>query len=379
MTKKINIVVLHDWLDKFAGAEKVLEQILKIYPKVDLFTIVDHMEKKDRKFLKDIKIKKSFIQYLPFSKKLFRYYFFLFPFAVRFFNLNKYNVIISSSHSFIKNIKKRKDQLHICYCHTPMRYAHVMMKQYIENYGFKNFFIRNSLKIALTLIGKWDIVCSKNVDFFVANSNFIKRRIKKYYKKDSVVIAPPVDTNKFAFKKYKRDFYLTASRLVPYKKIDLVIKTFNNLPNKTLYVIGSGPQIDNYVKLAKPNVKILGWTSDNDLVKYMQNAKAFIFAPLEDFGIIPVEAQSCGTPVIAFGKGGVMDTIIDYPKNKATGIFFKKQNISLLNKSILKFEKNYKKFNPSFCRNNSKKFSEEKFFKKFKEYTNQLIYLRYYR
>ena len=180
--KKIKIAVLHDWLEKYAGAEKVLSQILKIYPNADLFTIVDHMEKKDRLFLKNIKIKKSFIHYLPFSKKLFRYYFLLFPMAVRFFNLGKYDLIISSSHSFIKNIEKKNNQLHICYCHTPMRYAHVMMKQYINSYGYQNIFIKKILEFFLKLIAKWDIKHTKNVDYFIANSNFIKKRIKKFIK-----------------------------------------------------------------------------------------------------------------------------------------------------------------------------------------------------
>lgn len=375
--RKIKIAILHEWLEKMAGAEKVLSQILKIYPNADLFTIVDHMEKKDRSFIKNIKIEKSFIQYLPFSKKLFRYYFPLFPIAINFFNLRKYDLIISSSHSFIKNIKKKKNQIHICYCHTPNRYAHIMMKQYIKSYGFKSLLTKKILEFFLKLIAKWDIKNAKNVDYFIANSNFIKKRIKKIYKRNSIVISPPVQTNKFLYKKNKKNFYLTASRLVPYKKINLVINTFNLLPKKTLYVVGSGPQLNNYKKIAKPNIKILGWTSEKKLKSLMQNAKGFIFPALEDFGIIPVEAQSCGTPIIAYGKGGVLDTIIQYPKKGATGIFFYKQNIKSLSKSILIFEKNYNKFKLIDCRNNAKNFSEDIFIKKLTQHINEIILLRF--
>ena len=372
MSKKIAII--HDWLEKKGGAEKVLEDLLLIYPNSDLFLLADFMKKKDRKFLKNRKIKYSFIQYLPFAKKIFRFYFVLMPLALRLFNFNKYDLIISSSHSFAKNIKKNDKQMHICYCHTPVRYVHVMRDEYTKNYyGIKNIFLKNLLKIILNMIKNWDINSNKNVDHFIANSKYIKKRIKKIYNRTSTVIHPPVDTDKFILKKNKKNFYLTASRLVPYKKIDIIIKAFNKLPQYTLHVIGDGPKLKEYKNLANSNIKVTGWANQKKLIKNMQECKCFIFAALEDFGIVPVEAQSCGTPVIAYGKGGALDTVVNYPKKNPTGIFFKKQIPNSIIKSIKLFEKNYHYFKFIHSKNNSLKFSRKSFRIKFKTFIDSKI------
>lgn len=373
---KKQIAIIHDWLEKKAGAEKVLEQIIKIYPDADLFVLVDFMSKKDKFFLKKTKIIKSFIQYLPFSKIHFRKYIFFFPLAVKLFNLKKYDLIISSSHSFAKNVNKTNNQIHICYCHTPIRYCHVMMDEYLKEYKIKNKILRTILKTFLLYLGKWDIKNNKNVDFFIANSNYIKKRIKKYYNKKSTVIHPPIDTKNFTLKYNKKNFFLTASRLVPYKKIDLVINAFNEIKNKSLYVIGSGPQLNYYKILAKKNVKIVGWANNKKLVQLMRNAKGFIFPALEDFGIIPLEAQSCGTPVLAYGKGGSLDTVLNFPKKNPTGIFFKKQNTKEIIRTIELFEKKIKFFKPENARKNAFKFKSENFRKKFKKYVDECINLK---
>ena len=331
------------------------------------------MSKKDRSFLNKTKIIKSFVQYLPFSKDHFRKFIFFFPFAVKMFDLKKYDIIISSSHSFAKNITKNRNQIHICYCHTPIRYCHVMMDEYLREYKIRNILLKFILKFFLIILGKWDIKNSKNVDYFVANSSYIKTRIKKFYKRESTIIHPPVDTDNFSLKTNKKDFYLATSRLVPYKKIDLVIKAFNKIKNKKLYVAGSGPQLNNYKKLAKNNVNVIGWVNNKILVELMQNSKALIFPPLEDFGIVPLEAQSCGTPVIAYGKGGSIDTVINFPHRKNTGIFFRKQKVNEIIKSIKIFENNINKFNSKICRSHAKKFTNYLFRKKFKQYLNQCI------
>lgn len=364
----MKVAIIHDWLEKKGGAEKVLEELFYIYPKADLFVIVDFMKDKEKKFLKKIKIKKSFIQYLPFSKIFFRYYFFLMPIAIRLFNLSKYDLIISSSHSYAKNIVKRKNQKHICYCHTPIRYAHVMMENYIVDYGFKNKFLRFFLSQLLLLISKWDIKSNLNVDYFISNSTYIQKRILKIYKRNSEVIHPPIDTKKFSFKKKKDNFYMTASRLVPYKKVDLIVKAFNKMPSRKLIVIGDGPQLNKIKKLALSNINIIGWVNDNYLIKLMKSSKAFIFAPLEDFGIVPVEAQSCGTPVIAYGKGGVTDTIIVKPLSRKTGIFFKYQKTKSIIKSVELFEKINKNIDALNCRKNAKNFSRNIFRQKMKKF-----------
>lgn len=366
----MKIAVVHDWLEKKAGAEKVLEEILKIYPKADLFVIVDHMNKEDRKFLLNIKIKTSFIQFFPFSKNHFRKYLFFFPLVVKLFNLKKYDLIISSSHSFAKNIIKSSNQIHICYCHTPSRYAHVMTNDYLDNYKINNFILRFLLKIFLFAFSKYDINQNKNVDFFISNSKFIKQRIKKIYNKTSDVIYPPIDIKKYKFKSKKQKYFLTSSRLVPYKKIDLIIKAFNEMPESKLIVCGDGPEFSYYKKIAKKNITLKGWVSDTKLKDYLANANGFIFAALEDFGIIPVEALASGTPVIALDAGGTKETILSNSINNSCGVLFKKQNKKNIIESIKYFNRRrnlYKSYN---CQLRSKKFSSENFKKNLLKFIN---------
>lgn len=365
MLKKKKIAIIHDWLEKKAGAEKVLEEILKVFPKSDVFVIVDFMSRKDRKFLSKKKVIKSFIHYLPFSKNHFRKYIFLFPFAVKLFNLKKYDLIISSSHSFAKNISKNNNQTHLCYCHTPSRYAHFMTKQYLKNYNINNFLLKFILKSFLKYFAKFDIKNSKNVDQFFANSNFVKSRIKKIYKKDAKVIYPPIKINKFKFKNKKKKYFLTASRLVPYKKIDIIISAFNLMPEYNLIVCGDGPELLNYKKLSKKNIFIKGWVEDKKLINYMQNANAFIFAAEEDFGILPVEALACGTPVIALNRGGTKETILT-SSNLNCGKLFDNQNEFELIKKIKIFQKQRSIYKSINCRKRSLFFSDIIFRRKLK-------------
>ena len=262
MNKKI--AVLHDWLDKKAGAENVLEQILKIYPNADLFTLVDFMSQNERKFLSGHKITTSFIQKLPFAKKKFRLYFFFFPIAILFFKLKNYDLIISSSHSFVKNIFRNKNfQKHICYCHTPIRYCYDMKKEYLDDYS-KSMFVRFILSLTLSLISFWDRKMSSNVDHFISNSKHIQKRIKSIYYRYSMPIYPSINYKKYSnVNLNKKGYYVAASRFVPYKKIDLVIKVFNELPKKKLVIIGDGERFEEYKKLAENNnIKFLGWVSE---------------------------------------------------------------------------------------------------------------------
>tara|TARA_Y100000389_G_C17411716_1_gene491321 strand:+ start:159 stop:1271 length:1113 start_codon:yes stop_codon:yes gene_type:complete len=366
----MKIAIVHDWLEKKAGAEKVLEEILKIYPKADLFVIVDHMNKDDKKFLSKIKIKTSFVQFFPFSKNHFRKYLFFFPLAVKLFNLKKYDIIISSSHSFAKNIDKKKNQLHICYCHTPSRYTHVMTNEYLNNYEIKNFFLKFFLKIFLFFFAKYDIMKCKNVDYFIANSNFIRKRIKKIYNRNSKVIYPSININNYKYKYKKKNFFLTSSRLVPYKKIDLIINAFNLMPEHRLIVCGDGPCYKDYKKIAKKNIELKGWVSDKKLREYLSNANAFIFAALEDFGIIPIEAMASGTPVIALNAGGTKETVSVKSKNNLCGELFKKQNINSIISAVKKFERKRKLYKSYHCKLKSKNFSNENFQLQFQAFLN---------
>ncbi len=311
--------IIHDWLVTNAGAEKVLKAILEIIPNADIFSLVDLLNEKDRKDILNGKFAKtSFIQKLPFSKKYFRYYLPLFPTAIEKLDVSGYDLIISSSWAVAKGVRKNKNQLHVCYCHTPIRYAWDLYDEYVKDLKQpKKFLVQETLKY----IRKWDIQTLDRVDFFLANSNFVKERIKRIYDRDAKVIYPPVDTNKFKLCRNKENFYITASRLVPYKKTKLIVEAFNEMPDKKLIVIGAGEELKKIKAVAKPNIKVLGYQPDSVLIEYMQNAKAYVYAAIEDFGITPVEAMACGTPVIALNKGGTAETVI----NGTTGVLFENQ------------------------------------------------------
>jgi glycosyltransferase involved in cell wall biosynthesis len=304
------------------GAEKVLSELIHIYPQADIFAIVDFFDDEKRKYIHGKKAKTSFIQSLPFAEKKYRSYFPLMPLAIEQLDLSGYDIIISNSHSVAKGVVVSPDQLNISYCHSPMRYAWDMQAEYLNesrlSCGVRSWIVRYVLhKMRL-----WDSVASNRVDSFIANSRYIKRRISKAYRRDSVVIHPPVDISGFSLVERKDDYFLTASRLVPYKKVELIVKSFASLPDQRLVVIGDGPMMGKIKACAAKNVEILGYQPDAVLKKYMQNAKAFVFAAKEDFGIVPVEAMACGTPVIAFGEGGALDTVRD----GIGGLFFKKQD-----------------------------------------------------
>ena len=360
----MKIAIIHDWLVTNAGAEKVLKEILEIFPDADIFSLVDFLNDIDKKqILNNKKVHTSFIQKLPFAKKYFRNYLPLFPKAIESFNLKKYDLIISSSWAFAKGIKKNNNQLHICYCHTPIRYAWDLYEEYTSNIKQpKKFLVQKTLQY----IRKWDIKTINRVDYFIANSKFVQKRIQNTYKKTSKVIYPPVDIEKFILEDKKEDFYLTASRLVPYKKTKLIIEAFNKMPNKKLIVIGKGEELNNIKKIAKSNVKIIGYQPEETLIYYMQKAKAFVYAAIEDFGIIPIEAMACGTPVIALNKGGTAETV----KNGVNGILFENQNTKDMIKAINKFEN--QKFNSHIIRNSVLNFSKENFKHQFKKFINEI-------
>lgn len=335
----MRVAIVHDWLVTNAGAEKVLRGILNLYPDADIFSLVDFLTDKDRDTILDGKrAYTTFIQKLPFAKKHFRNYLPFFPKAIESLNLSEYDLIISSSWAVAKGIKKGPNQLHVCYCHTPIRYAWDLYEEYTSNLKQpKKFLVQQTLKY----IRDWDISTLDRVDYFIANSKFIQERIQRIYHKESTLIYPPVNIDKFTLYEEKEDFYLTASRLVPYKKTKLIVEAFNKMPDKKLVVIGSGEEYDSIKKIAQDNIKVLGYQSDEVLISTMQKAKGFVYAAIEDFGIIPIEAMACGTPVVALNKGGTKETVI----NKLTGIHFEAQTPQSIIDAIEIFEKldfNYK-------------------------------------
>lgn len=364
----MKIAIVHEWFVNYAGSEKVIEQLLNIYPDADLFSVVDFLPEKDRGFIHNKKVTTTFIQKLPFAKKKYRTYLPFMPFAIEQLDLSEYDLIISSAHAVAKGVLTGPDQVHISYVHSPIRYAWDLQHQYLKESGLTKGVKGLISKLILHYIRIWDYRTANGVDYFLANSKFISRRIKKVYGRNAQVVYPPVDISAFSLQTKKEDYYLTASRMVPYKKMDLIVEAFAKMPDKKLIVIGDGPDFEKIKAKAKSNVELLGYQSFEVLKTHMQNARAFVFAAEEDFGITPVEAQACGTPVIAFGKGGALETVIEVESpEQSTGIFFRKQNVDSVIEAVNKFEKNADKYNPIFIRENSLRFSPERFKKEIEE------------
>lgn len=377
----MKIAVVCDWLVTYAGAEKVLEQILNIYPEADLFALVDFLDEDKRGFIKHKKVTTSFIQYLPKAKTKYRSYLPLMPLAIEQLDLSKYDLIISSSHCVAKGIMTGPNQVHISYVHSPIRYAWDLQHQYLKEAGLTKGIKGWLAKIILHYMRIWDTRTSNGVDYFIANSKFIAKRIWKCYRRKSDVIYPPVDVEAFEYCDQKEDFYLTASRMVPYKKMDLIVEAFTQMPDKKLIVIGTGPDFDKIQKIAQghDNIKLMGYQPFSVLKEHMQKAKAFVFAAEEDFGITPVEAQACGTPVIAYGKGGALETVRGLEiKDNPTGVFFYKQDEENLIKAISYFEKNLEKIQIEDCRKNALNFSINKFISRFDKYIKDCKNEKYY-
>lgn len=364
----IKKALISDWYYVNGGAEKVIHSLNQIWDDFDHYALIDFLNEKDREFILNGKnVKTSFIQNLPTAKINHRKFLQLFPFAIQQFDLNEYDLILSSSSSIAKGVHTRKNQLHICYCHSPMRYAWDLQEQYLKDSGLNKGLKGIYAKYVLNKIRKWDVSNSENITYFIANSNNIAEKIKKIYNRDSTVIYPPVDIDFFELEENKKDYYFTASRMVSYKKTLLIVEAFNELPHLKLVVAGSGPEFDTVKKIAKSNISLIGHIDRFELKKQMQEAKAFVFAAEEDFGIVPVEAQACGTPVIAFGKGGALETVAE----AKTGVFFKEQTTQSLKECLLYFET--KKFNPKEIREHTLQFSKDRFEREIKAFVDEKV------
>lgn len=363
------VAVVHEWFTTLAGSEKVVEQICHLFPDADIFAVIaDPAVVKQTAYLRDRQLYTTFIQHLPRALRSFRAYLPLMPLAVEQLDLSKYDVVISSAHAVCKGVLTGPDQLHISYVHSPIRYAWDLQHQYLRESGLRG--LKGWLaKWMLHKMRIWDFRTAAGVDHFVANSKFIGRRIKKVYGRGSDVIYPPVDVAAFDLCEQKEDFYLTASRLVPYKRMDLIVKAFAQMPDKRLVVIGDGPDMPKLRAAATPNIELLGYQEFAVLKSHLQRAKAFVFAAEEDFGITPVEAQACGTPVIAYGKGGALETVVaSSDATKATGVFFTEQTVESLTTAVRAFDARAGEFIPSVCRANAERFSIERFRTEFSAY-----------
>ncbi len=367
---KIKIALVQDWLTEMGGAEKVFSAFLSLYPEADIYTLTSRKEVIKALNINKERLNESFINRLPFGRSKYRNYLALFPKAIESFDFSEYDLVISSSYCVAKGVLTNAKQLHLCYCHSPVRYAWDLHHQYLKEtklngMGLKALYARHILhKLRI-----WDIVSANRVDFFISNSHYIKKRIKKVYRRKAEVVYPPVNLDRFQFVEHKEDYYFTASRLVPYKKIDLIVKAFKYLPNKRLVVAGYGPEYDKIKKIAGPNVELKGYVSDEEMVSLMSRAKAFVFAADEDFGIVPIEAQACGTPVIAYGIGGVLETVID----DKTGVFFKEQTHEALIEAINHFEKIEVNFDRKYIRRHAEKFSTDRFKSEFTAFVDKKV------
>jgi glycosyltransferase involved in cell wall biosynthesis len=357
----MKVAIVHEWFSSYAGSEKVVEQILNCYPDADVYAVCDFLKVEDRAFLKGKKVTTTFIQRLPFASKKFQSYLPLMPLAIEQLDMSSYDVIISSSHAVSKGVITGPDQIHISYVHSPIRYAWDFQHQYLRESGLDKGLKGWIAKYLLHKIRIWDYRTAAGVNNFIGNSHFIARRISKVYGRDAKVIYPPVNTEKFEFSDAKEDFYLTACRMVPYKRVDLIVRAFSKMPNKKLVIIGDGSEMDKIKKLATPNIELLGYQDDASLIDYMKRAKAYVFAAEEDFGISPVEAQASGTPVITYGKGGCLETVKPIGSNKCTGVFFFEQTVDAVCLAVETFEKYTDKIKPIDCREHALTFSEERF------------------
>ncbi len=364
----MKIAIVHEWLVNYAGSERVLEQMLACYPDADIFSVVDFLPADQRGFVQNKSISTTFIQRLPFARYMYRNYLPLMPLAIEQLDLSAYDLVISSSHAVAKGVLTGPDQLHLCMCYSPIRYAWDLQSQYLKESGLDNGFKGWLVKWMLHKIRIWDTRTTNGVDEFIAISHFISRRIWKFYRRESTIIYPPVDTQAFHCNSEKGEFYFTASRMVPYKKIDLIVDAFSAMPDKSLIVIGEGPDFEKIKSKAGSNVKLLGYQSFEVLRDHMQRARAFVFAAEEDFGIAPLEAQACGTPVIAFGKGGAMETIRGLDSESPTGVFFMEQTPESIRQAVQQFELNADRIHPDACRSNAMRFGPERFLCEFRDF-----------
>lgn len=354
------VAVVHDWLSTYTGAERVLEQILQCVSSADVFALCDFLPADQRAFLGERSVRTSFLQRLPLARKIFRHYLPLMPLAVEQFDFSGYDAVVSSSWAFAKGVITSPDQLHLSYIHTPIRYAWELQHEYLDRSGLGAGLRAAIVRATLHRLRLWDVATARRADVLVANSHYVARRIAKCYGRKARVIYPPVDVDQFSLCTEKENYYLAASRLVPYKRVDLVVEAFSRTPHRKLAVIGDGPGMRRLKRLAGPNIELLGYQPASVLREYMQKARAFVFAGEEDFGIMPVEAQACGTPVIAFGKGGATETVIP----GETGEWFEVQTADSLLAAIDRFE-SVGGFDPYRVRANAENFGIDVFRQRF--------------
>ena len=361
------VAVVHEWLLDYAGSERVLREILDLYPEADLFALIDSRDAELRAAISRPTKATSFLQSFPRPRQWLRYYVPLMPLAVEQFDLAGYDIVISSSHAVAKGVITGPSQLHLSYVHTPMRYAWDLQHEYLRSAGLARGPVSWAARLALHRLRQWDARSANGVDVLVANSQHVARRIRKAYRRDAQVLHPPVDVSAFALHKEKEDFYLTVSRLEPYKRIDLLVEAFGRMPERRLVVIGDGPEMRRLRSALPPNVALKGRLPTPEVRHAMQRAKAFLFAGIEDFGIVMAEAQACGTPVIAYGRGGAAEIVRTDDASGPTGLLFSEQTADAVTDAVRRFEADVPRFSAERCRDNALRFDRARFRSRFEE------------
>ena len=373
----VRVALVHDWLDTWRGGENVLAEIVRIFPEADLFALVDFLPAAARARLSGKRVTTSFLQRLPGVRHYFRTLLPLFPRAIESLDVSGYDLVISSSHAVAKGVRTAGGQAHVCYCHTPMRYAWDLRDQYLGPLGLSSGLSGALANRALNRLRDWDRRVSPRVTHFVANSAFIAQRIARCYDREATVIYPPVDVRFFTpgeggAEPAERDYYLAASRWVPYKRMDLVAAAFRDLPARRLVIAGDGPEAVRVRRAAGPNVEFVGEVPRERLRDLLRGARAFVFAAEEDFGILPVEAQACGTPVIAYGRGGALETVRDVENGTATGMFFGEQTAEAIAAAVRAFDQKLPTLRAAECRANAERFAAERFRTEFAAFVDRV-------
>ncbi len=356
----MKVALVHEWLDSYAGSERVLEQLLLVWPAADVFAVCDFLPEAERGFLGGRQVTTTFIQRLPLARRMFRNYLGLMPLAIEQLDLSGYDLVVSSSHAVAKGVLTGPGQLHVSYIHSPMRYAWDLQHQYLRQARLETGLKGAYTRWLLHRLRLWDRSSAAGVDSLVANSSYIAERIRKVWRRKAAVIHPPVDVARFGLGTAPRGgHYLLASRMVPYKRVELVVEAFRRMPGRRLVVTGDGPS-EPLVRAAAqgaPNIELRGRVPQAELIALTQTARAFVFAAEEDFGIAMVEAQACGTPLIAFGRGGARDIV----QEGRTGLLFPEQSAEAVMAAVERFEALPAPIAPEDCRANALRFSEEAF------------------
>ncbi len=370
----LKYALVHEWLTPKAtgGSELVVREILN-HIDADLYALIDFESRNPESYLYKRQIGTTFLQSFPGARNGVQKYLPFLPLAIEQLDLRSYDVILSSSHAVAKGVLTTPEQLHICYCHSPMRYAWDLTFDYLRASNLGKGVPGWVTRYLLHRLRQWDILSANRVDYFIANSRHTARRIWRCYRREAKVIYPPVNINHFPLLPEKQDFYLIVSRLVSYKQVCLIVRAFNQMQKK-LVIIGTGADMEKIVNIAKSNIEILGWQPDEIVTKYMANAKAFVYAACEDFGMALVEAQACGTPVIAYGAGGALETVRDirsHGADTATGVLFPEQTPTALIEAVETFEANQGKFNPEYARSHAAQFSTQVFTQQYLEFLEE--------